>query len=106
MGELWVPPDASTDDLVTRIQQQARAFAERQGFTHVRLEVQLRDDTTLVLDSLAAEPGYGFLTLRPHVDDEREREELVVPVASVAAFRFASAENEPTFGFALPEAPT
>jgi len=104
MGELWVPPEASTVDLVARIQQQARAFAEREGFAHVRVEVQLRDNATFVLDSLAAEPGYGFLTLRPHPDDEREREELIVPVASVAAFRFASAEKEPTFGFALPDA--
>jgi hypothetical protein len=32
-----------------------------------------------------------------------EPEELLVPLASVARFRISSAEEEPTFGFALPD---
>ena len=101
MAELWVPPDASTDDLVTRVHQQVRAFAERANCAQTLVEVELRDGRTYKLDTLAPEPGYGFVTLRPHAEDEGELEELIVPLASVTRIRIAAAEAEAPFGFGL-----
>jgi hypothetical protein len=103
MSELWVPGGPSADDFVARLQQQVARFAAAHSLAQAMLEVELRDGATLVLDSIAAEPGYGFVTLRPHAGENGEPEELVVPLASVARFRVSSAEEEPTFGFALPD---
>ena len=105
MSQLWVPTEVSTEDLVTRVQQQVREFAQREGCAHVLVEVQLREGGTLKLDTLSAEPGHGFLTLRPHADGEDEREELIVPLGSISQIRIAAAEAEPRFGFGLPDAP-
>jgi hypothetical protein len=66
------------------------------------VEAELRDGRRYVLDTLSPEPGYGFVTLRPHPESEAEPEELIVPLALVAQLRISPAEQEPQFGFALP----
>jgi hypothetical protein len=104
MSELWVPGTPSADDFVTRIHQQIARFGETHGLEQAMVEVELRDGRRYVLDTLSPEPGYGFVTLRPHPEDEGEREELIVPLALVAQFRISPAEEEPQFGFALPSA--
>jgi hypothetical protein len=104
VGELWTPGGPSADDFVTRVHQQVARFAERRGVLQAKVEVELRDGALLVLDSFSSEPGYGFVTLCPHPENEREREELIVPLASIAQIRISSAEEEPRFGFALPDA--
>jgi hypothetical protein len=102
MSELWVPGAPSADDFVARIHQQIGRFGETHGLDQARVEVELRDGTRHVLDTLSPEPGYGFITLRPHPEEEGEREELIVPLASVTHIRISPAEQEPHFGFALP----
>jgi hypothetical protein len=103
MAELWVPPEASTDDLVARVHQQVARFAEREQCAHVLVEVQLHDGGAFKLDALSPDPGYGFVTLRPHSEGDGEREELIVPLASIALIRIAPAAAEPRFGFGLPD---
>jgi hypothetical protein len=104
MSELWLPGGAlDIDDFVRRIHQQIARFAETHGLEQAMVEVELRDGSRHVLDTISPEPGYGFVTLRPHATDNDERQELVVPVASVAQIRISPAEKEPHFGFALPE---
>jgi hypothetical protein len=103
MSELWVPGGVSADDFVARVHQQIAAFAEENGLAQAMVEVELKDGGRYVLDTLSPEPGYGFITLRPHPEDEDEREELIVPLASIALIRLSPAEKEPQFGFALPD---
>ena len=105
MSELWVPGTPSADDFVARVHQQIARFGEEHGLAHTMVEVELRDGRRYVLDTLSAQPGYGFVTLRPHPEEEGERDELIVPLASVAQIRISSAEEEQQFGFALPEEP-
>jgi hypothetical protein len=103
MSDLWLPGGAAaTEDFVARLQQQIARFAAAHGLAQARVEAELRDGGTLVLDAIDAEPGYGFVTLRPHPAGDDEPDELIVPLASVTRFRISSAEEEPTFGFALP----
>jgi len=103
MSELWLPGGAlDIDDFVRRVHQQVERFAEAQGLAQAMVEVELRDGAHHVLDAIAPEPGYGFVTLRPHPTDSDERQELIVPLASVAQIRISPAEKEPQFGFALP----
>ena len=104
MSELWLPGGAlDIDEFVRRVHQQIARFAETHGLAQALVEVELRDGARHVLDTIAAEPGYGFVTLRPHATNKDEPQELIVPLASVAQIRISPAEQEPQFGFALPD---
>ena len=104
MSELWVPGGAlDIDDFVRRIHRQIARFAETNGLEQAMVEVELRDGSRHVLDTISPEPGYGLVTLRPHETEDDQRHELIVPLALVAQIRISPAENEPQFGFALPE---
>jgi hypothetical protein len=103
MAELWTPGGPSAAEFVAHVHQQIRRFAEANGLDQARVEVELRDGARHVLDAISPEPGFGFVTLRPHPEDEGEREELIVPLAAVELIRIAPAEEEPRFGFAVPD---
>ena len=105
MSEPWLPGGASLDDFVTRIHTQIARFAEEHGLVQAKVEVELRDGAVHVLDKISAEPGYGFVTLCPHRKGD-DLEELIVPLAVVAQIRISPAEDEPQFGFALPDGPS
>jgi hypothetical protein len=105
MSELWMPGMPSAEDFVRRVHQQIARFGEEHGLEQARVVVELRDGGRYVLDTLAPEPGFGFVTLRPHPEDEAEREDLIVPLSSIALIRISPAEQEPQFGFALPSEP-
>ena len=102
VSDLWLPGTPSADEFVTRVHQQIGSFTERNGLQRVLVEVQLRDGSRYVLDTLSAEPGHGFVTLSPHPEEGEEPEELIVSLASVAQIRIAPATEEPRFGFAPP----
>src|SRR6202011_4147314 len=72
VSELWLPGGASADELVARVQQQVARFAETHGLSQALVEVELRDGARYLLDTISSEPGYGFITLRPHPKDEGE----------------------------------
>src|SRR2546421_10229606 len=100
MSELWLPGGTlDIDDFVRRVHQQIAHFAETHGLGQAMVEVELRDGARYVLDTIAPEPGHGFVTLRPHATDNGERQELFVPLPPVARIRIAPAEQEPPFGF-------
>jgi hypothetical protein len=103
MSQPWLPGGASLDDFVSRVQQQIARYAETQGLAQARVEVELRDGARHVLDTISAEPGYGFVTLRPHATEGEERREVIVPVDSVARITISPAEEEPQFGFTGPQ---
>jgi hypothetical protein len=103
VSELWVPGAPSADDFVARVHHQIARFADGQGLSQAKVQVELKDGALLVLDTISPEPGYGFVTLRPHPEDDGEREELIVPLASVSQIRISPAADEPQFGFALPD---
>jgi hypothetical protein len=53
--------------------------------------------------SISPEPGFGFVTLMPHPEDE-EPSEVVVPLAAVARITISRLAPEQPFGFRLPSA--
>ena len=101
MSEPWLPGGASLDDFVTRIHGQIASFAEEHGLAQAKVEIELHDGGTHVLDKISAEPGYGFVTLSPYRDDGLV-EEMIVPVASIAAVKMSPMEEHPPFGFTRP----
>ena len=98
MPELWVPgsAEASSDALVERLVGQIARFAKEQPGGEAQVEVELRDGSTIPLESILPEPGFGFITLRPHGS---RPEEIVVPVGAIARIRVGPPEQHPPFGF-------
>ena len=102
MSHIWLPGLAGPlDDLLQRIQRRVDRFAETHGVERPTVEVELIDGALLVLESMSPEPGYGFLTLVPHPEEEGEPPyELVVPVGAIR--QLAIRVTEPArvrFGF-------
>jgi hypothetical protein len=88
-------------DLVARIHRRIEAFAEEHGLEQAQVEVELSDGALIRLSKLSPEPGYGFLTLVPHVEDG-EPQELIVPIGSIRQLTLSRAEAESPIGFSLP----
>jgi hypothetical protein len=86
----------SSEDLVERIHRQVERFAKELPGGKAQVEVELRDGSVLALESILAEPGFGFVTLKPHSD---QPEEVVVPIGAVARISLAPPERHPPFGF-------
>jgi hypothetical protein len=87
------------DDFVTRLNLQIEQF---RGETETFVEVELREGSRAPLEAISAEPGYGFVTLRPRPEDTNGPEEWIVPVASIARITLRPVEEEGQIGFAPP----
>ena len=101
--QLWLPGGPSADEFVRRVHGRIARFKESAGATEAMVELELRDGSRYVLDSLSPEPGFGFVTVCPHPGEDGEREELIVPLGSFASIRLAHADAPERFGFTLPD---
>jgi hypothetical protein len=104
--ELWVPGAAepSLDDFVDSVHAQIERFTSTHGAERSQVQVELANGRRLTLRSLSGEPGYGFVTLAVHPEEDDDPQELIVPVGSIRAVELGPAEAERArFGFALPE---
>jgi hypothetical protein len=99
--ELWVPGAAepSLDDFVERIHKRVERFATERAGGQAAVTVELRDGSVHRLLTISPEPGYGFVTLSPWIDDA-DAEELIVPVGAIARITMRRLEEHPPFGFA------
>jgi hypothetical protein len=99
MPEVWTPGAAGPEvEFVTRILRQVAQYGERAA-----VSVELKDGALFELISLSPDPGFGFITLRPHPEDE-EPTELIVPIGAIAQIRLHAPEVRPKFGFTGPVA--
>lgn len=100
MPELWIPGSAepSIDAFVERLHRHIERFATEVG-GEAQVEIELRDGSLLPLESILPEPGFGFVTLRPH---SRRKEEIVIPVGAIMRIRLSPPEAHPPFGFSKP----
>jgi hypothetical protein len=103
MPELWVPGAAepSNEAFVERLHAQIERFAQTLPGGEAQVEIELRDGSVLPLQSILPEPGFGFVTLRPH---SPRAEEVVIPVGAIARLQLGPPEQHPPFGFS-PSAP-
>src|SRR3954452_5196193 len=92
--ELWVPGFAGPlDDLVDRIHRKVESFAQEAGVERAFVEVELADGARYVVESLSAEPGYGFVTIHPHPKDDVPGE-VIVPIGSIKRIELSKAGDE------------
>jgi hypothetical protein len=103
--DLWVPGFAGPlDDLVDRIHRRIAAFAEEQGVDQAFVEVELADGARYTVESLSPEPGYGFVTIRPHADEDTPGE-VIVPIGTIRRIELGkAAEQRARLGFSVREA--
>ena len=106
MPELWIPGAAepSLDDFVERVLRQIERYTASHAAERSEVEVELGDGGRLTLQSLSAEPGYGFVTLAVHDDDGCDPRQVIVPVNAIRRIDLGPAEaDRARFGFALPD---
>jgi hypothetical protein len=105
MGEVWTPGKAGPDeDFVSRIHSQIRRFAQERGLEQAAVELELRDGSRFALDAILPEPGYGFVTIRPHPGDEDVAPELIIPVGLIERIELHTAEDTSSrLGFSVPD---
>jgi hypothetical protein len=104
VAELWVPGFAGPlDDLIERIHRRIEQFAAEAKVDRACVEVELADGVRYTVESLAAEPGYGFVTLRPHPSGNGVPDEVIVPIGSIKRVELRKAvEERGRLGFSLP----
>ena len=104
MRELWTPGAAepSLDDFVARLHRQIEQFTAGHDADETAVEIELADGEQFTLQALSAEPGYGFVTLTVHPEEEGQQQ-LIVPVGSIRRITLGPAnEARASLGFQLP----
>ena len=103
MPELWLPGFAGPlDDLVDRIHRRVAQVAEEAGVERAFVEVELADGVRYAVESLSPDPGYGFITIRPHPGDDAPVE-VIVPIGSIRRIELShAAEQRAQLGFSVP----
>lgn len=105
MPDLWVPgaTPESLDGFVSRVLKQIERYTATHAAEQSEVEVELSDGQRHTLESLSAEPGYGFVTLSVHPDDDSDAMQLIVPITAIRRIALGPAEAERAqFGFSLP----
>jgi len=102
-AELWVPGFAGPlNQLVERLHRRIEQFASEQHIEQAHVEIELADGVRYAVESLSPEPGFGFVTIRPHADDDTPAE-VIVPVGAIKRIELSrAAEERGLLGFALP----
>ena len=102
--ELWTPGVAGPhDDFVARLHRLIERFAERHRVQKAVVTLELHAGARFDVSAIASEPGYGFVSVCPHGDEEAPGE-LVLPIGSIARIELRTAEEEePKLGFSVPD---
>jgi len=102
MSGVWVPGAAGPlEELVGRIERRIARFAEEAGIERACVQVFLADGSSHLVEELSAEPGFGFVTIKPYPREESPGE-LIVPIGAIRKIEIDRAEEQrAAFGFAV-----
>jgi hypothetical protein len=96
-------PEGPHEAFVERLHRTIAAFAESAGVEKPFVELELIDSARFVLDRIAAEPGYGMVTVYVQSGEEDAPDALVIPVGSIRRIELRkAAERDVGVGFSVP----
>jgi hypothetical protein len=99
-GHLWTPGAAGPlDELVGRISRLVTSFTSEHGLEQAEVRLELGDGSRVDVQTLTAEPGFGFFSIIPH--GEGEKRCLIVPVGFVRSIEISPPDPERQFGFVV-----
>jgi hypothetical protein len=102
VSAVWTPGTAGPlDELVVRIRTLIESFARAHELEQAEVRVELVDGRELLVSSVSAEPGFGFLTFVPHAQTADEPRQVIVPVGAVRLIEISPPDPERPFGFAV-----
>lgn len=108
MSSLWIPGIAAgpLEEFVARLHRGIESYAQEAGVEQAFVEVELADGSRFCLDRVSPEPGFGFVTLRPHCrPDEDVPDAIVLHIGVIRRIDLYRAEEQrERFGFTLPDA--
>jgi len=87
------------DELVQRILRRVDAFKVEHALEEAEVSVELVDGSLYRLQTISADPGFGFVSFCPHCD-QGEAEEVIVPLGAIRQLRIAAPSHEQAPGFA------
>jgi hypothetical protein len=87
------------DELVKRILRRVETFKAEHSLDEVEVRLELVDGSLYRLQTLSSEPGFGFVSFRPH---EGDPEEVIVPLGAVREIHIGPPGPEQALGFAGP----
>src|SRR3954454_8191187 len=105
MPDLWLPGAAqpSLAAFVERVHGRIERYTASHGPAGSLVEVELADGGRYPLRAIDPDPGFGFLTLCLHAEEDAP-DEVIVPVGSIRRIELRPADDERArLGFALPE---
>lgn len=95
------------EEFVNRLHREIETYAREAGIERAFVEVELADGSRYCLDRVSPEPGFGFVTLRPHPqpDDDDVPDAIVVHIGTIRRIDLSRADDRrERFGFTLPDA--
>ena len=105
MPDLWTPvAEMPHQAFVDRLHKAITSFAEANGIEKAVVEVELVDNSRLVLEHIEAEPGFGMVTLYvAEARDDEAPDALIVPIGSLRRIELRTApEKAESIGFSIP----
>ena len=101
---LWTPGAAGPlDEFIARVTRFVGAFAAENGLEQAEVRMELADGSQHTIASMTPDPGFGFFSFTPHLDDGREPRRVIVPIGFVRSIEVSAPDPERPFGFVVAE---
>ena len=100
MSAIWTPGMAGPlDEFIARVTRMVSTFSDEQHLDQAQVELELADGSRHLIATMTAEPGFGFFSFTPHVDDGDQPRRVVVPIGAVKTIEISAPDPERPFGF-------
>lgn len=101
---LWTPGAAGPlDEFIARVTRIIAAFADEHGLEQAEVRIELADGSRHTIASMTPDPGFGFFSFTPHLDDGQEPRRVIVPIGFVRSIEVSTPDPERPFGFVVAE---
>jgi hypothetical protein len=102
--QIWTPGAAGPlDEFVARVTRMVASFAEDHQLEQAEVRLELMDGSRHLLAEANPDPGYGFFSFIPHMEEGDEPKRVVVPIGAVKLIEISAPDTARAFGFSATE---